>query len=581
MPYSMKLKDWVQECADLCKPDAIYWCNGSDEEYQMLVNKMLEDGTFHKLNEKTYPNSYLSYSNPNDVARVEHCTFICTKDQKDAGVTNNWKSPDEMKSMMREIYDGCMKGRTMYVVPYVMGPLGAPASKVGVELTDSPYVVANMKIMTRMGQKALDQMKDEYDYVAGLHSVADCNPERRYIAHFPEEYLIWSVGSGYGGNALLGKKCFALRIASWLAKQEGWMAEHMLILELETPDGKKSYITAALPSACGKTNLAMMVSALEDQGYKVKTVGDDIAWMYIGEDGRLYAINPEAGFFGVAPGTNPKTNPNAIASLHKNAIFTNVALTKDNEPWWEGFTKEKPEGMKDWKGNDYTGEGNAAHPNSRFTAPAAQCPCISSEFENPMGVPIDAILFGARRATNVPLVYETFDWQHGVFVGATMSSETTAAATGAVGVIRRDPFAMLPFIGYNAGDYFQHWLDMGKKLGDKAPKIFHINWFRTDENGKFLWPGFGENARVLKWVYERLHGKTDAVKTAIGNVPTATGLDTTGLDMTKEQVEKALEVKNENWKGELPGMKEFFEKVGDALPKEMWDEYHALEKRIG
>ncbi len=581
MPYSMKLKDWVQECADLCKPDAIYWCNGSDEEYKMLVDKMLEDGTFKKLNEKTYPNSYLSYSNPNDVARVEHLTFICTKNERDAGPTNHWKSADEMKDIMRKIYDGCMKGRTMYVVPYVMGPLGAPASKVGVELTDSPYVVANMKIMTRMGQKALDQMKDEYDYVAGLHSVADCNPERRYIAHFPEEYLIWSVGSGYGGNALLGKKCFALRIASWLAKEQGWMAEHMLILELETPGGKKSYITAALPSACGKTNLAMMVSALEDQGYKVKTVGDDIAWMYIGDDGRLYAINPEAGFFGVAPGTAPNTNPNAIASLHKNSIFTNVALTKENEPWWEGLTKEKPEGMKDWQGRDYTGEGNAAHPNSRFTAPAAQCPCISDDFENPKGVPIDAILFGARRATNVPLVYESFSWQHGVFVGATMSSETTAAASGAVGVVRRDPFAMIPFCGYNMGDYFQHWLDMGAKLGDKAPKIYHINWFRTDADGKFLWPGFGDNARVLKWVHERLTGKADAVKTAIGNVPTTQALDTSGLDMTKEQVEKALEVKNENWKMELPGMKEFFDKFGDTLPNEMWDEYKGLEKRLG
>lgn len=581
MPYSMKLKDWVQECADLCKPDSIYWCNGSDEEYQMLVNKMLEDGTFHKLNEETYPNSYLSYSNPNDVARVEHLTFICTKDEKNAGPTNHWKSPEDMKKIMREIYDGCMKGRTMYVVPYVMGPLGAPASKVGVEITDSPYVVANMKIMTRMGQKALDQMKDEYDYVAGLHSVADCNPDRRYIAHFPEEYLIWSVGSGYGGNALLGKKCFALRIASWLAKHEGWMAEHMLILELETPDGKKSYITAALPSACGKTNLAMMVSALENEGYKVKTVGDDIAWMYIGDDGRLYAINPEAGFFGVAPGTNPKTNPNAIASLHKNSIFTNVALTKENEPWWEGLTKEKPEGMKDWKGGDYNGEGNAAHPNSRFTAPASQCPSISPEFENPKGVPIEAILFGARRATNVPLVYESRSWQHGVFVGATMSSETTAAAAGAVGVVRRDPFAMLPFCGYNMGDYFQHWLDMGKKLGDKAPKIFHINWFRTDENGKFLWPGFGDNARVLKWIHERMEGKTAAKETAIGNVPASDALDTKGLDITKEQIEKVLDVNNDNWKNELPGMKEFFDKFGDTLPKEMWDEYKALEQRLG
>ena len=587
MPYSTKLKDWVKECEELCKPEKVYWCNGSEEEYKMLVKEMLNDGTFHELNQKTFPNSYLHYSNPNDVARVEHLTFICSKDAKDAGPTNHWKSPDEMKNIMRPIFDGAMKGRTMYVVPYIMGPAGSPASKVGVEITDSAYVAANMRIMTRMGKIALDQMKDEYDFVAGLHSVADCNPERRFIAHFPEEYLIWSVGSGYGGNALLGKKCFALRIASSLAKQEGWMAEHMLILGLETPDGETTYITAALPSACGKTNLAMMVSSLEKEGYKVTTVGDDIAWMYIGDDGRLYAINPEAGFFGVAPGTSPKTNPNAVASLHKNSIFTNVALTKDNEPWWEGLTKEKPEGMKDWKGNDYSGEGPAAHANSRFTAPASQCPCLSPHWEDAKGVPISAMLFGARRATNVPLVYESFDWNHGVFVGASMSSETTAAASGAVGVIRRDPFAMIPFCGYNMGDYFQHWLDMGKKLGDKAPKIFHINWFRTDDDGKFLWPGFGENARVLKWVYERVKAEEKGDKTAearetpIGYVPTKESLYTKGLDMTDAQIDKALDVNPEKWKGEIPGIKEFFAKFDGTLPKEMNTQLEALEKRLG
>jgi phosphoenolpyruvate carboxykinase (GTP) len=424
-------------------------------------------------------------------------------------------------------------------------------------------------------------MKDEYDFVAGLHSVADCNPERRYIAHFPEEYLIWSVGSGYGGNALLGKKCFALRIASWLAKEQGWMAEHMLILGLETPDGETTYITAALPSACGKTNLAMMVSALEKEGYNVTTVGDDIAWMYIGDDGRLYAINPEAGFFGVAPGTNPKTNPNAIASLHKNSIFTNTARTGNDEPWWEGMTKEVPSPLWDWQGRPYNGEGKAAHPNSRFTAPASQCPSISPHWQDGKGVPISAILFGGRRATTVPLVYESFDWQHGVFLGATMSSETTAAATGAVGVVRRDPFAMLPFCGYNMGDYFGHWLDMGKKLGDKAPKIFNINWFRTDEKGNFLWPGFGDNARVLKWIYERINGKADAKKTAIGYVPTSDSLDLKGLNIKKEDVEKVLEVKNDDWKKEVPAQKEFFDKFGNRLPKEMTEELKAFEKRLG
>lgn len=580
MPFGQKLKDWVDECAALCKPDKVYWCNGSQEEYDELVQLMLKDGTLHELNQKTYPNSYLHYSNPNDVARVEHLTFICTNNEKDAGPTNHWKAPDEMKKIMREIYDGCMKGRTMYVVPYVMGPLGSPAAKVGVELTDSPYVVANMRIMTRMGQHALEKMKDDYDFVAGLHSIADLNPERRYIAHFPEEYLIWSVGSGYGGNALLGKKCFALRIASWLAKEQGWMAEHMLILGLETPDGETTYMTAALPSACGKTNLAMMVSALESQGYKVTTVGDDIAWMYVGDDGRLWAINPEAGFFGVAPGTNPKTNPNAIASLKKNSIFTNTAKTKDNEPWWEGLTKETPEGLTDWKGNPFNGEGKAAHPNSRFTAPASQCPSISPHWEDAKGVPISAMMFGGRRAHTVPLVFETRDWQNGVYNGALMASETTAAASGAVGVVRRDPFAMLPFCGYNMANYFQHWLNMGKKL-KHPPKLYSINWFRTDENGKFLWPGFGENARVLKWIYERINGKADAKETAIGYVPTIDSLDLTGLDIDKKDVEKVLEVNNEDWKKELPGQKEFLDKFGDDLPKELRDEYADFEKRLG
>ncbi|HEX2787724.1 MAG TPA: phosphoenolpyruvate carboxykinase (GTP) [Ignavibacteria bacterium] len=580
MHFSKKLKDWVKECEELCKPDKVYWCNGSQEEYDMIIKEMLADKTLMELNKETYPNCYLHYSNPNDVARVEHLTFICTKDKDNAGPTNQWKSPEEMKKIMSPIFDKAMKGRTMYVIPYIMGPTDAEASKVGVEITDSPYVVANMRIMTRMGQAALDKMKDEYDFVAGLHSVADCNPERRYIAHFPEEYLIWSVGSGYGGNALLGKKCFALRIASWLAKEQGWMAEHMLILGLETPDGNTTYITAALPSACGKTNLAMMVSALENEGYKVTTVGDDIAWMYIGDDGRLYAINPEAGFFGVAPGTNEKTNPNAIASLHKNSIFTNTARTGNDEPWWEGMTKEVPSPLWDWQGKPYNGEGKAAHPNSRFTAPASQCPSISPHWQDGKGVPISAILFGGRRATTVPLVYESFDWQHGVFVGATMSSETTAAATGAVGVVRRDPFAMLPFCGYNMGDYFEHWLDMGKKLGDKAPKIFNINWFRTDEKGNFLWPGFGNNARVLKWIYERINGKADAKKTAIGYVPTSDSLDLKGLNIKKEDVEKVLEVKNDDWKKELPSQKEFFDKFGNRLPKEMTEELNEFEKRL-
>jgi phosphoenolpyruvate carboxykinase (GTP) len=581
MQFSKKLKDWVKECEELCKPDRVYWCNGSQEEYDMIVKEMLADKTLMELNKETYPNCYLHYSNPNDVARVEHLTFICTKDKDNAGPTNQWKSPEEMKEVMRPIFDGAMKGRTMYVIPYVMGPTDAEASKVGVEITDSPYVVANMRIMTRMGKVALDKMKDEYDFVAGLHSVADCNPERRYIAHFPEEYLIWSVGSGYGGNALLGKKCFALRIASWLAKEQGWMAEHMLILGLETPDGETTYITAALPSACGKTNLAMMVSALENEGYKVTTVGDDIAWMYIGDDGRLYAINPEAGFFGVAPGTNEKTNPNAIASLHKNSIFTNTAKTGNDEPWWEGMTKEVPSPLWDWQGKPYNGEGKAAHPNSRFTAPASQCPSISPHWQDGKGVPISAILFGGRRATTVPLVYESFDWQHGVFLGATMSSETTAAATGAVGVVRRDPFAMIPFCGYNMGDYFGHWLEMGRKLGDKAPKIFNINWFRTDEKGNFLWPGFGDNARVLKWIYERINGKADAKKTAIGYVPTSDSLDLKGLNIKKENVEKVLEVKNDEWKKEVPAQKEFFDKFGNRLPKEMTEELNAFEKRLG
>ena len=517
---STPLERWVDESARLTKPSKIVWCDGSKAENDRLADEMLRDGTYIELNQKTRPGCYLHRSNPNDVARTEGITYICTRQKDDAGPTNNWMSPLEAKEKVRPLFDGAMKGRTMYVVPYILGPVNSPFSKVGVEITDSPYVVASMRIMSRMGQAALDRLGGSDDFVPGLHSLGDLNPDRRFVLHFPEEKLIWSVGSGYGGNALLGKKCFALRIASYMAREQGWMAEHMLILGLEDPSGKVTYMAAAFPSACGKTNLAMMVSALEDRGYRVWTVGDDIAWMHIASDGSLRAINPEAGFFGVAPGTNAKTNPNVRTALQHDAIFTNVAMTATSrEPWWEGINGLPQEELINWKGEAWKpGMGPAAHPNSRYTVSANQSPSISAHWEDPEGIPISAIIFGGRRARVAPLVYQSRDWQHGVFVGATMASETTAAATGAVGVTRRDPMAMIPFCGYNMGDYFRHWLEMGSRL-ENAPKIFHVNWFRRDRSGKLLWPGYGENVRVLKWMLDRIEERADATETPIGDVP--------------------------------------------------------------
>ena len=491
------LESWVEEVSHLTKPKDIVWCDGSQREYDHIVDGMLRDGSFIELNPKTYPNCYLHRSNPNDVARTESVTFICTREKSNAGPTNNWMAPDEAKQKAEPFFRGAMKDRTMYVVPYILGPATSPYSKVGVEVTDSAYVAASMRIMSRMGQAALDRLGSSSDFVPGLHSLGDMEPAHRLVLHFPEEKLIWSVGSGYGGNALLGKKCFALRIASWVAREQSWMAEHTLILGLEDPSGKVTYMCAAFPSACGKTNLAMMVSALEKQGYRVWTIGDDIAWLHIGKDGMLRAINPESGFFGVAPGTNEKTNPNVMTAVHHDTIFTNVAMTPEGEPWWEGMYATPQSGLTDWKGEKWTpSKGPAAQPNSRYTVPSKQSPSISKHFEDPEGVPISAIIFGGRRARVAPLVFEARDWQHGVFVGATMASETTAAATGAVGVTRRDPMAMLPFCGYNMADYFRHWLDMGKRVAH-PPKIFHVNWFRKGEDGKFLWPGYGENVRVL------------------------------------------------------------------------------------
>jgi phosphoenolpyruvate carboxykinase (GTP) len=541
---------------------------------------MLVDGDSFKLNEKTYPNCHLHRSSPNDVARTEHLTYICSEDRDNAGPTNNWMEPDAAKIKVGTLLDGAMRGRTMYVVPYVMGPLNSPLSKMGVEVTDSPYVVASMRIMSRMGQAALERIGSSSDFVPGLHSVGDLDPMRRYIAHFPEERLIWSVGSGYGGNALLGKKCFALRIASVIARQQGWMAEHMLILGLESPGGKVTYMAAAFPSACGKTNLAMMVSALESEGYRVWTVGDDIAWMRIAEDGYLHAINPEAGFFGVAPGTGMKTNPNVMEALHKNTIFTNVAMSPEREPWWEGIGTEPPSGMLNWKGELWhPSKGAAAHPNARYTVPARQSPSISPEWEAPEGVPISAFIFGGRRARVAPLVYESFDWQHGVFVGATMASETTAAATGDVGITRRDPMAMVPFCGYNMADYFGHWLEMGKKI-PKPPKIFHVNWFRKSADGKFLWPGYGENVRVLKWILERVEGRGAAQETPIGYVPAKNGLTLDGMNISEHSVEELLRVHAEDWEPELEDAKQFFAKFGPRLPRQIREEHEKLAQRF-
>ena len=574
------LETWVEEAARLTKPDRVSFCDGSEAEYHRMIEKLLADGDTYQLNEKSYPNCHLHRSSVNDVARTEHLTFICAPNKEDVGPTNNWMDPGAAKHKLGALFDGAMRGRTMYVVPYIMGPTHSPISKLGVEITDSPYVVASMRIMTRMGSVAMQRLGSSSDFVPGLHSLGDLDPTRRYIVHFPEEKLIWSVGSGYGGNALLGKKCFALRIASFMAREQGWMAEHMLILGLEAPGGKVTYMGAAFPSACGKTNLAMMVSALETQGYRVWTVGDDISWMKIGDDGYLHAINPEAGFFGVAPGTGMLTNPNVMGALHKNTLFTNVAMTADREPWWEGIGGPPPAGLINWKGERWdSSKGPAAHPNSRYTVPARQSPSISPKWEAPEGVPISAFIFGGRRARVAPLVYESFDWQHGVFVGATMASETTAAATGDVGITRRDPMAMLPFCGYNMADYFRHWLEMGKRI-PKPPKIFHVNWFRKGADGKFLWPGYGENVRILKWILERVEGHGAAEETPIGYVPGRTGLTLDGLNVSTQALDELLRVNPDDWANEMDDTKQFLVKFGSRLPREIREEHEKLARRF-
>jgi phosphoenolpyruvate carboxykinase (GTP) len=575
------LESWVDEAAALTKPDKVVWCDGSDQDYQALVEEGLCTGVFFNLDPQTHPNCHLHRSHPSDVARTEHLTFICTAHKEDAGPSNNWWSPTEAKERVGALFRGCMKGRTLYVLPYIMGPIGSPYSKVGVEITDSIYVAVSMMIMTRLGTVAVEQLGNSEDFAPGLHSLGDLDPKRRFILHFPEEKLIWSIGSGYGGNALLGKKCLSLRIASWIARQEGWLAEHMLILGLEDPSGNVTYMAAAFPSACGKTNLAMLVSPLADQGYRVWTVGDDIAWMRIGPDGRLWAINPESGFFGVAPGTSDKTNPNMMAAVNRNSLFTNVALTPNRQPWWEGIGYEAPPGTVDWQGRPFTpGAGKAAHPNSRFTVPTRQCPSISPHWEDPQGVPISALIFGGRRARVAPLVFQSFNWQHGVFVGATMASETTAAATVKVGEVRRDPMAMLPFCGYNMGDYFGHWLEVGKRMA-KPPAIFQVNWFRKGADGSFLWPGFGENVRALKWILERVQGRGEAQETPIGYVPTPQSLDLSGLNLSQDTLTELLRVDVDDWQREAEAQGLFLKKFGDRLPVKIRQEHQALLKRLG
>ena len=574
------LQTWVDETARITKPERVVWCDGSQEESRRLLQEMVESKTMLALNPDKYPGCYFHRSHPSDVARTEHLTFICSRQKDDAGPTNHWMAPDEAKAKVGKLFEGAMRGRTMYVVPYVMGPLGSPFSKVGVEITDSPYVVVSMGIMTRMGEPALDQLGPEGEFVKGLHSLGDLSPDRRFIVHFPEERTIWSVGSGYGGNALLGKKCFALRIASAQARDEGWLAEHMLILGIEDPGGEVTYVAAAFPSACGKTNLAMLVPPASMKGYRVWTVGDDIAWMRFGPDGRLWAVNPEAGFFGVAPGTSAKTNPNAMATVKKNSLFTNVALTPDLCPWWEGMDGAVPSQLTDWQGRPWTPQSpdKAAHPNSRFTAPARQCPSISPRFEDPHGVPISAILFGGRRARLAPLVYEAFDWNHGVYVGSSVASETTAAATGKVGVLRRDPFAMLPFCGYNMGDYMGHWVRLG--AGKTMPKIFHVNWFRQGADGKFLWPGFGENLRVLNWVLARAKGRGEAVETPIGYVPAKDAIDVRGLSLANGVMDELTSVDAKGWLAEWPDQSAFYDTFGARLPEEIRRQHGELRQRL-
>jgi phosphoenolpyruvate carboxykinase (GTP) len=556
---------WVEEVARTTRPARVAWCDGSAEESERLRGEMLADGTLLALNPVAAPGCTLHRSHPSDVARTEHLTFIASHSGEDAGPTNNWMAPTEARAKVGPLFAGSMKGRTMYVVPYVMGPLGSPFSKVGLEVTDSAYVVANMRIMTRMGSAALEQLGSGEEFVPGLHSLGDLSPERRFIVHYPEERLIWSVGSGYGGNALLGKKCFALRIASTMARDQGWMAEHMLILELELPGGERHYIAAAFPSACGKTNLAMLQSPLAHLGYKVRTIGDDIAWLRPGPDGRLWAVNPEAGFFGVVPGTGPDTNPAAMQTISHDTIFTNVAVTPDGVPWWEGKDKTPPARLVDWQGRPWDRTGKAAHPNSRFTAAASQCPTMSPRWEDPQGVPLSAIIFGGRRARVAPLVFQSRDWEHGVFVGATMGSETTAAATGQVGVVRRDPMAMLPFCGYNMADYFQHWLDMRTRLA-RPPAIFHVNWFRTGPDGRFLWPGFGQNLRVLLWMIDRVKGNGAAEETPIGLVPGEGGIDFEGLGLGRAEQAALLRVERDEWAAEVPEIRAFFDRFGDRIP---------------